>query len=279
MSGESHASAELLTQYAVGRELAPDVLWALEAHLETCARCRELLGGALRGTAVPDRVQGEDVLQRVHRALDADVARSPQSPPQRRWRSPITSRWAPPSLFPWLAMTVAVVAIAVALEVVAADAATQIPSFLLLLAPVAPLLGVAAAWNQRRDPAYEMVAATPRAGIELVLRRTLAVLFVVMPVLALGGLAVGATPVRWLLPCLAFTLGTLALGTVIGVTRAAAGLATLWVGAVVAPSLATSRVSVALAPEAVPAWAGLIVVVIVLLGLQRRALTRLPSGR
>ena len=103
------------------------------------------------------------------------------------------------------------------------------PSLLLLLAPVAPLLGVAAAWARGTDPAYELVAATPRAGLYLVLRRTLAVLVVVIPALTVAGCrsarrrlagccrAWRSPPARWRSAAL------------IGVPRAAAVLAAGWV--------------------------------------------------
>ena len=39
--GAGHATAELLERYAAGDTgVQPDVLWALEAHLEGCADCR-----------------------------------------------------------------------------------------------------------------------------------------------------------------------------------------------------------------------------------------------
>jgi hypothetical protein len=112
-----------------------------------------------------------------------------------------------------------------------------------------------------------------------VLRRTLAVLAVVIPVLAAGGMLVGASPARWLLPCLAFTAGALALGELVGLHRAAIGLAVGWVAVAVAPSLITARTSLLLAPASLPGWAGLTVVVVVALLLRGDRYTQLPSGR
>jgi hypothetical protein len=149
----------------------------------------------------------------------------------------------------------------------------------LLLAPVAPLLGVAAAWSRGLDPAHELVTASPRAGLYLVLRRTLAVLVVVIPALAGAGWLVGTSPARWLLPCLAFTAGALALGEVVGLHRAASGLALAWTAVVVAPSLVTARTPVLLEPASLPAWAALTALVAVVAVLRRDAYTGLPSGR
>lgn len=136
-----------------------------------------------------------------------------------------------------------------------------------------------AAWSRGLDPAHELACASPRAGLSLVLQRTLAVLAVVLPVLAAGGLLVGASPARWLLPCLAFTAGALALGGLVGLQRAAIGLALGWVAVVVAPSLITARTPVLLAPASLPGWAGLTVVVVVVLVLRGDRYTQLPSGR
>ena len=50
----------------------------------------------------------------------------------------------------------------------------------------------------------------------------------VISVLVVGGWLVGVSPARWLLPCLAFTAGALALGEVVGLQRASTGLALGW---------------------------------------------------
>jgi hypothetical protein len=138
---------------------------------------------------------------------------------------------------------------------------------------------VAAAWSRGLDPAYELVVASPRAGLVLVLRRTLAVLAAVIPVLAAAGWLVGASPARWLLPCLAFTVAALALGELIGLHRAATGLALAWVAVVVGPSLVLERTPVLLAPASLPIWAAATAVVAALLIARRRAYTGLASLR
>src|SRR5262249_19798818 len=53
MSGE-HASRRLIDDYARGdATMAADTVWALEAHLETCAPCRSHLAASV-ATEVPD---------------------------------------------------------------------------------------------------------------------------------------------------------------------------------------------------------------------------------
>jgi hypothetical protein len=134
------------------------------------------------------------------------------------------------------------------------------PSLVLLLAPVAPVLGVAAAWAEGMDPAHELVSATPRAGLYLVLRRTVAVLLVVIPVLVLAGLPGSVSPALWLLPSLAFSVGTLALGGWVGMRNAAGGLAAVWTVFVVGPSVVNAELPLVLQPVSLPGW-GLVVVV------------------
>jgi hypothetical protein len=276
---DHHASAELLERYAAGRErIGADVLWALEAHLEACAACRSRLAAAVARQS-PDTVA---LLERVHARLAAELADNARMPARRPLRMRLPGRalwWAPPSLLPRLAMTVLVVGVALGLDLADGLDGGRSPSLVLLLAPVAPLLGVAAAWSRGLDPTHELTCASPRAGLSMVLRRTLAVLAVVIPVLAAGGLLVGTSPARWLLPCLAFTAAALALGELVGLHRAASGLALGWVAVVVAPSLITAQAPVPLAPSSLPGWAAATAVAATVLVVRRRAYRELASGR
>jgi hypothetical protein len=130
-----------------------------------------------------------------------------------------------------------------------------LPSLVLLLAPLAPLPGVAVAWSRRADPAWELVAVTPAAGLTMLLRRTAVVLAVMVPALALAGVGTPASLALMLLPALAFTAFTIALGGLLGVRRAAMGVAAVWVAVVVAPSVATAELPILLRPSSVPGWA------------------------
>jgi hypothetical protein len=172
---------------------------------------------------------------------------------------------------PWLVMTILVTALAVLTDRVMP---LDLPSLALLLAPIAPLAGVAAAWARGIDPAHELVAASPRAGLYLVLRRTVAVLVVVIPLLTV---ATWTSPARWLLPCLAFTVGTLALGGFIGVRRAAIALVCAWAALVVGPSLVTATTPVVLEPAALWGWAAGTLVCAVVLRLRAGVYTLLSS--
>ena len=257
----SHVPPTMLARYAAGAtDAGPADSLVVESHLESCAGCRDRLA------AVMDE-RTASIVDRVRRQLDAAVPASPRMPRRRVPRG----RLAAPATAARLAMTGLVVLTAVLLDL------AKDTSLVLLLAPVAPLVAVAAAWSRGLDPAYEVVVASPRAGIDLVLRRTAGVLFVVIPALTVAGWLVGASPARWLLPCLAFTIGALALGDVIGLHRAATGLAAAWSLAVVAPSVVTARPTVLLSPDALPGWAAATVVVAAALALRRRGYTTLRS--
>ncbi|MFJ9560486.1 zf-HC2 domain-containing protein [Streptomyces fuscichromogenes] len=258
MSGE-HASIRLIDDYARGdTEFAADEVWALEAHLEACRVCRDRLSDSV--TAQAPAVAA--LVGTVWSDLEPRLAGIAPMPRRRRWSARM-SRWLTPTMVPWVAMVVAVTLLALLLDLTGTVPGTGTGtgtgvSLVLLFAPVLPVLGVAASWSRGLDPAYELTASAPRAGLYLVLRRTAAVLAVVVPALLLGGWATGVTGVaaaQWLLPCLAFTSTTLALGGVVGVTRAAGWLVAGWAAVVVLPSLSTGRTTFALRTVGLPVWA------------------------
>jgi hypothetical protein len=272
-----HVSAELLDRYAAGDRGRPDVWWAVEAHLEACPACRDRLAAAVVRVSPATAA----LLDRVRDGLVAEVARGPR-PRRRRSIARLAAsvwRWAAPAVLPRLAMTVLMVVVAVGLDLADERTGGRYPSLVLLLAPVAPLLAVAAVWSRGLDPAYEIVASSARAGLDLVLRRAVAVLALVIPALGAAGALVGISPARWLLPCLAFTVAALALGEVVGLHRATTGLIAAWAAIVVGPSLATGRPPVALTVASLPVWAVVTAVVTVALVVRRRAYTALSSTR
>ncbi|MEV6681664.1 zf-HC2 domain-containing protein [Streptomyces erythrochromogenes] len=256
-----HASARIVGAYARGDEdIAADELWALEAHLETCRVCRDRLAAAVAAQVPAVAV----LVDTVWSGLEAELSAAPAVPYARRRRSAgrsarlarRLSRWLTPTMAPWLAMIATVTVLALVLDLAGpgiGSTAGEV-SLVLLLAPVLPVLGVAASWSRGLDPAYELTASAPRAGLPLVLRRTAAVLAVLVPVLLVAGWATGVMLAQWLLPCLAFTSATLALGGVIGVTRAALALVAVWAAVIVAPALAAGRAAFALQSAGLPAW-------------------------
>lgn len=257
-----HPSEEMLRRYARGDDMAADQLWAVESHLETCAPCR-------------GRLAPEPIATAVWAELAPLIERTPQMPRTHAWRRRVHG-WVSPAAGPWLVMILLVTAAAVALDQLGSGAGV---SLVLLIAPVLPVLGVAASWGRALDPAYELTAATPRAGLPLLFRRTTSVLAVVVPGLTAASLLTGLGPSRWLLPCLAFTVGTLALGALVGITRAAIALIAAWVLAIVAPTIAFSRTSVALDLAATPVWAGVLLLGLAVIAVRRMAFTGLEANR
>ncbi|MEW2506193.1 zf-HC2 domain-containing protein [Amycolatopsis sp. NPDC047767] len=255
----NHVSDRLLTGYLEGGTLPGEEEWAAEAHLETCAVCRARL--AQLSTSDP-------MIETVWNGLQPQLTTKPQRVPGR-----FTARsWATPVMLPWLVMTVLVAVVAVLLD----RGFQGNLSFVQIFAPVLPVLGVAASWSRGLDPAYELVAASPRAGLDLVLRRTTAVLVTVVPVLLLAGWLTGTNLGLALLPSLAFTTGTLALGGLIGVSRAALVLVAAWIAVLVLPTVAKGS-SFALQPGSLPVWGGIFALTAVVVVLRRSAFTRLSA--
>jgi hypothetical protein len=78
---------------------------------------------------------------------------------------------------------------------------------------------------------------------------------VVVPALALASNQAGVSLALTLLPCLAFTAATIALGAFTGVRRAALGLGTAWALAVIVPAVVTAELPVVLRAGSSPGWA------------------------
>ena len=261
-----HPKDDVLTAYVVGRpELAPERVWAIEAHLETCGACRQELAdiAALRTPDLPA------LLDQVWSTVDRMAVEPPAPKSVRLVR--VARQWAPPAQRPWLVMSALVAAAAFVIDLLAHAHAV---SLVLLFAPVTPLFGVAAAWSRTLDPMGELVASSPRAGLELVLRRTVAVLVVIIPLVGVAGGVDGVSVALCLVPCLAFTAGALALGTVLGVRRAAAVLGAAWVVVSIVPALAQRHLPVQLSLASLPWWgvAAVLAAAIVLVRGRRFAL-------
>lgn len=236
----THPSPALLARYADREaDLAEVTTWSVEVHLAACADCR---AGLATGS--------DDLLARVAADLDAAIVTGPASAPRRRWSAAL-HRWFVWALLPWLSVTLAVLGCAVLIQWMLPG----LPGLVLLLAPVAPLPAVAGAWSRRLDPAWELIAVTPAAGLTMLLRRTATVLAVIVPALALAGAQTGVPLALALLPCLAFTAATLALGAFVGVRRAAAGLGAAWTLTVIAPTVVTTDLPAVLQPGTAPGWA------------------------
>jgi predicted anti-sigma-YlaC factor YlaD len=267
-----HLPRELVARYVGGDvAISAESEWSLEVHLENCSACRALLSATVAERAPQVRVLVDAGLRTLLPALaDSRPAK------RRRVRAWLVT-WTAPATVPWLvgALLIAVVA-AVLGRLVPAPRDTGL---LLLLSPVIPVFGVAAAWSKGLDPMYELVTATARAGLVLLLRRTVAVLVVVLPVLAAASVLVGVSPLLWLLPCLACVLTSLALGSLIGVERAALVVGGAWLAAFAPTMVVIARPPGELGSWTVPVWVGLAALAGGLLLLRGRTFTQLSNVR
>jgi hypothetical protein len=145
----------------------------------------------------------------------------------------------------------------------------------LVLVPLIPLAGVAAAYGPGVDPTYEIGLAAPMRSHRLLLIRALAVL-ATSTILA-GGAALALpgldwSSAAWLLPSLALSAATLALSTFWRPHWAAASVALTWMVLVTASELASVRELVVFRAAGQGAFLLLAAVSGVVLALRRQAL-------
>ena len=229
-----HVDSALVDRYSKG-SLARSAASALELHLTTCNPCRLLLADD------PGRSQG---------VWAAIVERVEPTPPSRSER--LLARFIPPHLArlvlltpglrpSWL-LAVALVLGFAALAVGQAPASVSGVNLFLAIAPLVPVAGVAMAYGRMVDPAHEMTMSAPLDAFRLLLIRTVAVTTTgVVITFGVDLLAPKLGPSSaWLLPALALTLITLALGTRLALWAAATVVASAWLGLV---ALAATRAS------------------------------------
>ncbi|MFE9018871.1 zf-HC2 domain-containing protein [Streptomyces sp. NPDC007808] len=296
-----HASDDLVTRYADGSLPEPDA-WSLERHLESCGSCASRVSGAVRLTpAGPVLAElREAVLGAAPRDARAaagapapapESVRLPDGTPTRVRRRGVLAVGSRLTRMLWAAgpavrgaWSLAVLCVALGAVALARGAGFEgARPLLLAVAPVVPVLGVASSYGAHADPLHEITAATPSAGLRLVLIRTAAVLAVSLPLLTSAGLLLPSSgapaAVAWLLPGLALTLATLALAAWIGIRAATALTGGGWLCAVLAPVLtAPGRPLTRLAEQlsacldgapAQGAWAGAALVCAALLAARR----------
>jgi hypothetical protein len=128
------------------------------------------------------------------------------------------------------------VSLAVAFAVGGAVAArTGNVTLFLTVAPIVPVLAVAAAFGPEAGPALEQESSAPYPLARLVLLRSGAVLVAALPVVLLGQIVFPeAAAWAWLLPALGFTAAVLGLSTWFGPWRPAIGITLAWVAATAA---------------------------------------------
>ena len=232
MTGTWHVPAETLSAWVSGRITATTAA-SVEQHLMHCASCRSRVA-ARAADQVP--LDFDRIWTRI-----ADRVEPPSTRPLARLMNRLGMSESDAILLgaasaftvSWVAATATVVALTFLMSIVAP--ASALPIYL-LLAPLVPMAGVAAAYGEEVDPAYELSIAAPYPQLRLLLLRAIAVVVVSVPLTVLAG--VGLRPwwvaVAWLAPGLAFVLLLLAATTWWSPSHAAGAIALLWTVASVA---------------------------------------------
>ena len=224
-----HLDEATLRAYADGHPLSvagPSV----EAHLVECPDCRVRLGD----------VMSHEPVDRAWAAIRAHVETPRRSLAERLvgWfgvsaESARLLAAVPAFRGAWLLGVLTVSLFAGIAALFAGDSGLTL---FLIVAPLAPVAGVAASFGGDADPAHELVTVTPYSATRLLLLRTGGVLATSTPVMVLVGLLMPGPAwlgVAWLTPAAAGVVLTLLLTPLFGSTPTAATLGAIWSLAVV----------------------------------------------
>lgn len=196
---------------------------SVEAHLLGCADCRRRLSETRSAASGADRMWARiaDEVDRPSRRLghtDGIWARA-------LFGSPALAAAT-------LAAVAGVLALPMAVELFSVRVAVTI---LMAIAPVAPALGVVAAFRPSTEPSGEMGRVAPLGSTRLLLARALVVAVGALPAGLLATLLLPLPASKllvWVVPGLAFTAVSLALATHGDPTRPALALAVAWAAVV-----------------------------------------------
>ena len=260
-----HVGETALEMYRQG---ALDEVAALstEAHFGSCDSCRQVLNAGI------DPEWRDTLWLAVRNAVDRPAARPGEVLLTRLGVRQHLARLLvlTPAARP--AGVLAVLAV-LAFSLAASRALLDTRSVFLVLAPVAPVAGVALAYGRRIDPLYEVNASTPAGGFHLLLVRSTVVLVVSICASGLASLAVpeiGGSAV-WLLPSFALTLLALVLSTRVTTTTASAIAAASWLAGVIAVAGPFGSLEVAFGSGAQAAFAAATVVLATILAVRVRS--------
>ena len=217
-----HVDRDVLERYQFGT-LDRVASASLEAHVTSCGECRSMM--ALDSEWIDQSWRRiADRVQQSQASVVESVLCWVGVPPHLARVVSVT-----PSLRPaWL--------LGVAFTLVFAGVVSQVAvpgsiDLFLVVAPLVPVAGVAVAYGRIGDPAHEITAATSIDPVRLLLLRTVAVAgfaFVLSLALDVVFPATRGTGL-WVLPALALTLATLAMGAHVSMWLAGTISAGVWV--------------------------------------------------
>ncbi|BCB73738.1 hypothetical protein GCM10022251_14380 [Phytohabitans flavus] len=209
-----------------------------EAHLTQCAKCRaDVAAWRSLATAADDpSPPGPELIHRV--LLRSALSGPPPATRRKAWFSLALLRAEARLVRPAVPIASALV-MALGVALAAAPSATgSAGQVLALVAPVVAALGIAGVYGPRRDPAFEVVAATPTApGLILLTRIALVFGYDLVLALAASGVlaALGGDPGglftlvdAWLGPMALLSALSLVLAVWLGADVAAGVAVVLW---------------------------------------------------
>jgi hypothetical protein len=223
-----HSEESTLSAFVDGT-VDPVLGASVEAHLMTCEACR----------ATVARLSSADLLEDVWSRVRDEVERPAPALVERLLvRLGVSEETAlllaavPALRGAWLLGVVSATLFALL-----ANEASQLigTAAFLVIAPLAPLLGVSVSFSGDADPSSELVLSTPYSSLRLLLLRTSGVLASAVPVAIVVGFALPGPSwlsVAWLCPAAAVVFLTLALGPHLGHTVSAAVVGSSWALAV-----------------------------------------------
>jgi predicted anti-sigma-YlaC factor YlaD len=220
---EWHLDRDSAQRYADG-DVTPALASSVEQHLIACPACRAMLAPAVDAARL-DRVWSEvvervvapraGVLERLLRqfGVTESTARLIAVTPSLRadWLSAVTGL--------------------LVVSLLVAHTGPHGIAFFFALAPLLPMLGVAAAFAPNADPMRDMVLSTPYDNFRLLLARAIAVVTSTLALVLIAGFLLPESrwlAVSWLLPALALCVVTLAAAPRIQPVQSAASLTVLW---------------------------------------------------
>jgi putative zinc finger protein len=224
----AHADVTVLRAYADGTA-SPVAAASVEEHLMLCGSCRETFAPLVPAPPL------DETWARIRTRVEAPRPSAAERLATRLGLSAESARilCAVPAFRGAWMLGVFVVTL---FSLTAGAAAEQFGlAIFLLLAPLAPVAGVAACFGGDADPCFELVTVTPYSSFRLLLLRTAGVLATAVPAAVLVGYLLPGPAwlaVAWLTPAVAAVVSTLVLGPVVGATPAAVIVAAPWTAAV-----------------------------------------------
>ena len=223
-----HATQPMLAHFATdaaGMDEATAV--SVEAHLVVCDRCRLELRALADPALVADSWAA--LADRIDRARVPVAERAAH----RLGASSGSTKLLAATAGLKAASLAAIALIAAAATVLSRTVGTEGP--FLAIAPLVPLAAVALSFAPVAEPAGEVAIGTPLNEVGLIMRRTAAIVglsFLLLGVAATALPNLDAGGAAWVLPALALSLGTLALGTWMRIETAVALLGGGWIATV-----------------------------------------------